>query len=51
MIWGHIVVIDSTSVAILHKRAEMVYLFGFEKEMRSQNQKMVHEGNFSKTLF
>lgn len=42
--------IDSIGVAVLHEGVEMVYLFGFEKEMRSQKQKMVHEEDFSKTL-
>ena len=48
---GHIRVIDSIYVAVFHnKKADFLYLFGFEKEMRIQKQKMVHEDEISSTL-
>lgn len=48
---GHIRVIDSIYVAVFHnKKTDFLYLFGFEKEMRIQKQKMVHEDEISSTL-
>lgn len=48
---GHIRVIDSIYVAVFHnKKTDFLYLFGFEKEMRIQRQKMVHEDEISSAL-
>lgn len=48
---GHIRVIDSIDVAVFHnKKTDFLYLFGFEKEMRIQKQKMVHEDEISSAL-
>lgn len=48
---GHIWVIGSIYVAVFHnKKTDFLYLFGFEKEMRSQKQKIVHEDEISSTL-
>lgn len=47
---GHIWVTDSIDVAVFHDKQDFLYLLGFEKEMRSQKQKMVYEEEISSTL-